>query len=67
MVIQQRSKQDIETQIEDMPADYVTSTQFAVGIIQAADIRKFFVHVMPLTSVHRNCTMARQTAISGVY
>jgi hypothetical protein len=39
-VVQIRPKDDISKLLEDMPADYVTDTMFALGICQVANKRK---------------------------
>tara|TARA_R110001592_G_scaffold25888_7_gene97811 strand:+ start:533 stop:1018 length:486 start_codon:yes stop_codon:yes gene_type:complete len=40
MVVQVRSEENINVPIKDMPTDYYTESIFAVGIIQAEDLRE---------------------------
>jgi hypothetical protein len=40
VMVQLRKSKDLRVELEDMPAEYHTSSQFAVAIVQARDSRK---------------------------
>jgi hypothetical protein len=41
VMVQLRKSTDLRVQLEDMPVEYHTRTQFAIAIVQARDSRKF--------------------------
>ena len=44
MAVQERSRDTLSKELDDMPEDYYTESLFALGVVQAEDLRKSHLH-----------------------
>ena len=61
MVVQKRSKKTLAERLEELPDSYYTETLFAVGIVQAQDLREYSIcNLIGLTCLVRGGTVGQE-------